>query len=139
MVRELLAVTPYPVFSALALIAIAMAALYLARTHAHHVITTVCGAFTEMLKLAAQAATAGEQRLSARNREVLLAAGREAKERIIEREFDRIIERLTTFEVEHWADHTLTGPSTVRRDATGSGFYFRSPEGHLLEVLTYSS
>jgi hypothetical protein len=90
MVRELLAVTPYPVFSALALIAIAMAALYLARTHAHHVITTVCGAFTEMLKLAAQAATAGEQRLSARNREVLLAAGREAKERIIEREFDRI-------------------------------------------------
>jgi hypothetical protein len=90
MVRELLAVTPYPVLSALALIVIAMAALYLARTHAHHVITTVCGAFTEMLKLAAQAATAGEQRLSARNREVLLAAGREAKERIIEREFDRI-------------------------------------------------
>ena len=88
--KELLAVTPYPALSALALIVIAMAALYLARSHAHNVITTVCGAFTEMLKLAAQAATAGEQRLSARNREVLLAAGREAKERVIEREFERI-------------------------------------------------
>ena len=31
-----------------------------------------------------------EQKLAARNREVLLAAGREAKERIIEREFERI-------------------------------------------------
>lgn len=88
--KELLAVTPYPALSALALIVIAMAALYLARSHAHTVITTVCGAFTEMLKLAAQAATAGEQRLNERNREVLLAAGREAKERIIEREFERI-------------------------------------------------
>ena len=88
--KELLAVTPYPALSALALLVIAMAALYLARSHAHHVITIVCGAFTEMLKLAAQAATAGEQRLTERNREVLLAAGREAKERIIEREFERI-------------------------------------------------
>src|SRR5258706_14077922 len=88
--KELLAATPYPVLSALALIVIAMAALYLARGHAHNVITTVCGAFTEALKVAAQAATAGEQRLSARNREVLLAGGREAKERIIEREFERI-------------------------------------------------
>ena len=88
--KELLAVTPYPALSALALLVIAMAALYLARSHGHNVITTVCGAFTEMLKLAAQAATAGEQRLTERNREVLLAAGREAKERIIEREFERI-------------------------------------------------
>src|SRR5512138_3173334 len=88
--RELLAATPYPVLSALALLVVLMAALYLARTHSHHVITTVCGAFTDMLKVAAQAANAGEQRLSARNHEVLLAAGREAKERIIEREFERI-------------------------------------------------
>ena len=88
--KELLAVTPYPALSALALLVIAIAALYLARSHAHNVITIVCGAFTEMLKLAAQAATAGEQRLTERNREVLLAAGREAKERIIEREFERI-------------------------------------------------
>lgn len=52
-------------------------------------------------------------------------------------EFDTIISRLTAAQVDHWADHTLTGPDTVRRDATGSGVYFRSPEGHLLEVLTH--
>lgn len=53
-------------------------------------------------------------------------------------EFDRIIDRLVAADVEHWADHTLNQPATVRRDATGNGVYFRSPDGHLLEVLTYS-
>jgi hypothetical protein len=88
--KELLAITPYPALSALLLIVLTVAVLYLARSYAHSAITTVCAAFTEMLRLAAQAVTAGEQRLNARNREVLLAAGREAKERIIDREFDRI-------------------------------------------------
>jgi hypothetical protein len=83
--RELL-----PALSAFLLLALAIAILYLARSSAHNVITTVCQAFSDVLRLAAQAATAGEQRLDARNREVLLAAGREAKERIIEREFERI-------------------------------------------------
>ena len=53
-------------------------------------------------------------------------------------EFDRIVDRLVAANVEHWADHTLSQPSTVRRDTTGNGVYFRSPDGHLLEVLTYS-
>ena len=52
-------------------------------------------------------------------------------------EFDGIVDRLTTAGVAHWADHRLTGPNSVRRDTTGSGVYFRSPEGHLLEVLSY--
>ena len=88
--RELLSITPYPALSALLLAVLAIAILYLARGSAHNVITTVCQAFTEVLRLAAQAATAGEKRLDARNREVLLAAGRETKERMIEREFERI-------------------------------------------------
>ena len=88
--NDLLAVTPYPAVSALLLIVLAIAVLYLARASAHTVIATVFQALSEVLKLAAQAVTAGEQRLSARNREVLLAAGRESKERIIEREFDRV-------------------------------------------------
>src|SRR5882672_4259857 len=88
--RDLLAVTPYPAFSVLLLAVLATAVLYLARGSAHNVITTVFQALSELLKLATQAVTAGEQRLSARNREVLLAAGREAKERIVEREFDRV-------------------------------------------------
>ena len=53
-------------------------------------------------------------------------------------EFDRIIDRLVAANVDHWADHTASQPATVRRDATGNGVYFRSPDGHLLEVLTHT-
>jgi|SRR5688572_15897382 catechol 2,3-dioxygenase-like lactoylglutathione lyase family enzyme len=53
-------------------------------------------------------------------------------------EFDRIIDRLVAADVDYWADHTLSEASTVRRDSTGNGVYFRSPDGHLLEVLTHS-
>jgi hypothetical protein len=42
------------------------------------------------LRLASHSVANGEKRLAARNRDVLLSAGREAKERIVEREFDRI-------------------------------------------------
>ena len=86
----LLAITPYPAISAILLIVLAVAVLYLARGSAHKVLTTVCEALHEVVRLAAQAVQAGEERLSERNHEVLLASGREAKERIIEREFDRI-------------------------------------------------
>lgn len=85
-----LAITPYPAVSAGIWIVLGVAALYLARDSAHRVILTVSQALHDALKLATQALTAGETRLSARNREVLLAAGREAKERIIERELERI-------------------------------------------------
>jgi hypothetical protein len=87
---DLLSITPYPAVSAIIWLVFGIAALYLARDSAHRVILTVCHALHDVLKLAAQALTSGENRLGARNREVLLAAGREAKERIIEREFERI-------------------------------------------------
>jgi hypothetical protein len=51
-------------------------------------------------------------------------------------EFEVIVDRLASEGVEHWAEHTLDEPGTVRRDASGSGVYFRSPDGHLLEVLS---
>jgi hypothetical protein len=88
--QSLLAVTPFPTLSAVLLIILAVAVLYLARGSAHNVILTLCEALVEAARFAAQAVTSGEQRLIARNHEVLLAAGREAKERIIEREFDRV-------------------------------------------------
>jgi hypothetical protein len=88
--KALLAVTPYPFVSAVLWIVLAIAVLYLARASAHKVIVTVCQALHDVLRLAAHSFDAAEQRLSERNREVLLAAGREAKERIVEREFDRI-------------------------------------------------
>jgi catechol 2,3-dioxygenase-like lactoylglutathione lyase family enzyme len=51
-------------------------------------------------------------------------------------EFDGIVDRLVAAGVEYRS--TTSEPATVRRDGTGSGVYFRSPEGHLLEVLTHS-
>ncbi|HEX7079705.1 MAG TPA: hypothetical protein VF329_01660 [Gammaproteobacteria bacterium] len=87
---NLLAITPYPAVSAVLWLVLAAGVLYLARASAHKVIITVCQAMHDVLRLAAQSFHAAEQRLSERNREVLLAAGREAKERIIEREFDRV-------------------------------------------------
>jgi ABC-type multidrug transport system fused ATPase/permease subunit len=88
--ETLLAVTPYPFVSVVLWAVLSVAVLYLARSSAHKVIVTVCQALHDVLRLAAQSFEAAEQRLSERNREVLLAAGREAKERIVEREFDRV-------------------------------------------------
>ena len=88
--ESLLGITPYPGFSAVLLAVVAMAVLYLARGSAHHVLLTVCQALHDILNLAVQAITATEKKLVQRNHEVLLAAGREAKERVVEREFVRI-------------------------------------------------
>ena len=80
--RDLLSITPYPAVSIVIWLVVAIAGLYLARDTAHRVILTLFQALHDALKLGAQALNSGEGRLSARNREVLLAAGREAKERI---------------------------------------------------------
>ena len=65
-------------------------AMYFARLPAHRAIGSLSRALHQGARLAARSTRLAEQRLMARNREVLLAAGREAKERIIEREFERI-------------------------------------------------
>jgi len=88
--ESLLAITPFPTVSALLWIVLIMAVLYLARSSAHHVLLTLCQALHDVLNLAVQAITTSEKKLLQRNHEVLLAAGREAKERIVEREFVRI-------------------------------------------------
>jgi hypothetical protein len=88
--ESFLSLTPYPGFSILILAALAMAVLYLARGSAHHVLLTICRALHDLLQLAVHAITATEKKLLQRNHEVLLAAGREAKERTIERELVRI-------------------------------------------------
>jgi hypothetical protein len=88
--ESLLAITPFPTISILLWVVLLMAVLYLARGSAHHVLQAFCQAVNDLLNLAVQAITATEKKLLQRNHEVLLAAGREAKERIIEREFVRI-------------------------------------------------
>ncbi len=87
-----LGITPYPAISALLWIAMVVAALYLIRATAHDTIDAAAKGLHRALRVASRAVARSEHTLATRNREVLLAHGREAKERIIEREFDRINE-----------------------------------------------
>ena len=86
----LLGITPWPVVSALILFVCLVVALYLVRHTAHATIEAAATALYKTFRLASKAVARSERKLEARNRDVLLAAGREAKERMIEREFDRI-------------------------------------------------
>lgn len=86
----LLGITPWPFVSAAIWAVLLIAILYLARHTAHQAIRTATGALSRGLRLGAHAVAHAEARLTERNREVLLGVGREAKERVIEREFARI-------------------------------------------------
>jgi hypothetical protein len=86
----MLAITPWPFVSAVLWFVFLVVVLYLARRTAHQAIHTATGALAHGLRLAAHSIAHAELRLAARNREVLLAAGREAKERVVEREFERV-------------------------------------------------
>ena len=86
----MLGITPWPVASALLWIVLFVSALYLARATSHKAIKATARAFHRGFRTASKAVYHSEQKLAERNRDVLLAAGREAKERVIEREFDRI-------------------------------------------------
>src|SRR4051794_24285148 len=86
----LLAITPWPAISAIVLIVLLVAVLYLARHTAHAAIRTASGALSRGLRIAAHSVSHGQTHLAERNREVLLAHGRETKERIVEREFMRV-------------------------------------------------
>ena len=88
----LLGITPSPVLSALLWIVLVVAALYFARPTAHKLLLTLGEALHKGFRTGSISIRKAESILAERNREVLLAAGREAKERIVEREFDRINE-----------------------------------------------
>ncbi len=88
----LLSITPSPVISALLWIVLGITALYFARPTAHKLILAAAAALHKVFRTGSLSVSNAEQGLRERNREVLLAAGREAKERIVEREFDRINE-----------------------------------------------
>src|SRR5258708_33487336 len=86
---NLLTFTPWPALSAVILVVLLVAALYFARTTAHQAIHAACGALARGLRLASHSVTQAEQNLGARNRAVLLAAGRVGEERNGGREFAR--------------------------------------------------
>jgi hypothetical protein len=89
-IDAILGITPWPTLSVLILFVMAVFVLFLARDTAHQAIRTATSALARGLRLASHSVTLLETRLATRNRDVLLAAGREAKERIIEREFERV-------------------------------------------------
>ena len=64
--------------------------MYFARQPAHHAIRSLTRILHYGLRLTANSVMSAERRLQARNREVLLAAGQEAAERMLEREFERV-------------------------------------------------
>ena len=101
----LLSITPWPVVSALLWIVMIVAALFFARPTAHRLILAVGVSLKKVFRTASTSVKKAEERLAERNRQVLLAAGREAKERIVEREFERINETvrkdLANFSVLH--------------------------------------
>ena len=88
----MLGITPWPVASAILWIVLIVAALYLVRSTAHKTIQAAAQGLHRSFRIASKAVSRSETRMSVRNRDVLLAAGQESKERIIEREFDRINE-----------------------------------------------
>ena len=89
-IPSLLTFTPWPAVSAAILMILLVAALYFARNTAHQAIQAAAGALARGLRVASHSVIRSLERLAARNREVLLAAGREAKERVVEREFARV-------------------------------------------------
>lgn len=110
----ILAITPWPAISAVVWFVLAVAVLYLARHTAHQAIHTTAVALSRGLRLAAHSVGRGEARLAARNREVLLAAGREAKERIVEREFERVGESVRKDLTHYPALHRALSESITR-------------------------
>jgi len=115
-ITQLLSITPWPVVSALLWAVLIIGALYLARRTAHHAIHDAMAALSRGLRLASQALTNGQLSLAARNREVLLASGREAKERAIEREFTRVAESVRTDLANYPALHRSLSESITRID-----------------------
>ena len=101
----LLSITPWPVLSAMLWLVLLVAALFFARPTAHKLILAIGISLQKVFRAASLYVGRAEAKLAERNREVLLAAGREAKERVVEREFDRINETvrkdLASFSVLH--------------------------------------
>ncbi|HYW04097.1 MAG TPA: hypothetical protein VFA86_09150 [Gammaproteobacteria bacterium] len=79
-----------PVLSGIILAIIFFVLAYLARAPMLQAIHALGRVLYRMFRLAARSVAIAERRLDARNREVLLASGREAAERMVDREFHRI-------------------------------------------------
>lgn len=89
-IANMLSITSNPFVSMMIWIALLLAALFFARKPFHLVIGSLCRIFHSAMRLTAAFVMSAEKRLIRHNREVLLAAGLERAERLVEREFSRI-------------------------------------------------
>ncbi|MEJ2451289.1 MAG: hypothetical protein P8047_11540 [Gammaproteobacteria bacterium] len=87
---DIFMVVSSPILSGIIWLVLLVFVMYFARSLAHLAIRSFCRVIHNAMRLSARAVMRAETRLNNRNREVLLAQGKEAAERIIEREFDRI-------------------------------------------------
>ena len=55
---------------------------------------------------------------------------------ITEAEFDEIYGRVLERGLDHWADPRMDRPGEFNTHDGGRGVYFRSPDGHFLEIIT---
>ena len=87
---DMLSITPNPGLSIAIWVVAFSLLLYFGRVPAHQAISSLTRVLYHGFRLSAKSVMRTEKRLVQRNREVLLSHGREAAEREIEREFDRI-------------------------------------------------
>ena len=87
---NMLSITSNTFLSMVIWIVLLLAALYFARKPFHRAMSSLCRIIHNAMRLTAASVLSAEKKLVQRNREVLMAAGLESAERLVEREFDRI-------------------------------------------------
>ncbi len=111
-----LMITPNPVASGVIWFVIISIVLYIARAHAHQGILAASRTVRNALRLSAHSVMLLVNRLHQRNKEVLLNQGREAAERIIEREFERVDATVRRDLAEYPALHRLLSEEITKID-----------------------
>ena len=89
-IANMLSITSNPFLSMLIWIVLLLAALYFARKPFHRAVGSLSKIIQNAMRLMATSVISAEKRLVLHNREVLMSAGLETAERLVEREFDRI-------------------------------------------------
>ncbi len=89
-IANMLSITSNPFLSMLIWIVLLLAALYFARKPFHRAVGALCKIIHNAMRLTAASVLSAEKRLVRHNREVLMSAGLEKAERLVEREFGRI-------------------------------------------------
>jgi hypothetical protein len=89
-IANMLSITSNPFLSMMIWLVLLLAALYFARNPFHRMVGSLAKIIHNAMRLTATSVLSAEKILVRRNREVLMAAGLEKAERLVEREFDRI-------------------------------------------------